>query len=311
MSESDVASVEGTGNADRLHAHLAEGAATVARCWAVTGSDGVVRGFTEHDCALRFEGITFRAASGLSASALSQGTGLAVDNLEAVGALSHDSLTEADIAAGRYDGAEVRAWLVNWADPSARVLQFRGSLGEIERTGGAFHAELRGLTEALNRPRGRVYHLRCAAILGDSACRFDLTREGFSAEVVLAEVPAPDEALRLTGLEAFDPGWFTGGQLSVLDGAAASLAGQIREDRVAGADRLLSLWTGLPVGLVAGDRIRVQAGCDRSVSDCRFKFTNLLNFRGFPHLPPDDWLLTHPRAEGVNDGGSLMPEQGG
>jgi len=119
-----------------FEAHLQSGLTTVARCWSVVRRDGMTLGFTDHDLDLNFEGIVFRAGSGLSAKALMQTTGLAVDNSEALGALSHQSVTEEDIAAGRYDGAEVRAWLVNWADPAQRLLQFSGTLGEIQRRAG-------------------------------------------------------------------------------------------------------------------------------------------------------------------------------
>ena len=149
-----------------LKDHLASGATTVARAYAIERKDGLVLGFTDHDRDLGFDGIQFHADSGLTAKALQQATGLAVDNTEAFGALRSDTITEADIAAGRYDGAEVRGWLVNWTDVSERVLQFRGTIGEVVRSGGAFTAELRGLTEALNQPQGRLYHARCSAVLG-------------------------------------------------------------------------------------------------------------------------------------------------
>ncbi|APX88381.1 hypothetical protein BV394_00405 [Brevirhabdus pacifica] len=299
--------------AARLYAHLAGGAATVARCWALARSDGRVQGFTEHDRPLEFDGICFEAASGLSATALAQSTGLAVDNLEALGALSHDSLTEADIAAGRLDGAELRAWLVNWADPAARVLQFRGTVGEIKRSGGAFQAELRGLAEALNKPRGRVYHPRCAAVLGDGACGFDLSQEGYSVELTLTASSLERGAgvLLSEGLESFEPGWFTGGRLRALDGVAQGLETVVRSDSQREGLRELALWAELRAPLAPGDRVRLEAGCDRSLSDCRYKFANLLNFRGFPHLPPDEWIMAGPRAEGRLDGGSLMSEAGG
>ena len=125
-----------------FRAHVAAGLTTLARCWALTRKDGVTFGFTDHDCELAFEGITFKADTGLSARALQQSTGLSVDNTEAMGALSDAAVTEADIEAGRFDDAELRAWLVNWADPDVRWLQFRGSIGEIRRSGGAFTAEL-------------------------------------------------------------------------------------------------------------------------------------------------------------------------
>ncbi|MDE3029633.1 MAG: DUF2163 domain-containing protein, partial [Paracoccaceae bacterium] len=142
--------------AEALYAHLGTGATTVCWAWSVVRRDGVTFGFTDHDCDLSFGGMMFKASSGLSASALLQTTGLAIDNSEAVGALSDASVTEADIMAGRFDGAEVQAWQVNWADPSARVMQFRGTFGQLTRSAGQFHAELRGLTEALNQPQGMI-----------------------------------------------------------------------------------------------------------------------------------------------------------
>src|SRR5699024_7658383 len=150
--------------------------------------DGVVMGFTDHDGPLSFEGLTFRADTGLSALALQQTTGLSVDNTEALGALSDASIREEDIEAGRYDGAESRGWRVNWQDVRQRHLQFRGTIGELRRSGGAFEAELRGLTEALNRPMGRVYQKPCSAVLGDRACGFDVDTPGYSKELTPVEI---------------------------------------------------------------------------------------------------------------------------
>ena len=110
--------------AEALAAHLATGLTTVARCWDVRRKDGQRFGFTDHDLDLTFDGVVFRADTGMSAAALQQGTGLAVDNSEAVGALSDAAVTEVDIAAGRFDGAEVTAWMVK--------------LGGRGRTQGAF-----------------------------------------------------------------------------------------------------------------------------------------------------------------------------
>jgi len=63
---------------------------------------------------------------------------------------------------------------------TARCMIFRGTIGEMQRAGGAFRAELRGLTEALNRPLGRVFQKPCTAVLGDAACGFDLATAGYA-----------------------------------------------------------------------------------------------------------------------------------
>jgi len=286
-----------------LHAHLATGVATVCRCWSVTRADGVVLGFTDHDEALAFDGVSFRADSGLTAKALVQGTGLSVDNTEAIGALMSEAITEEDILAGRYDGAEVRAWLVNWADTGARMMLFRGSIGEVSRSGGAFEAELRGLTEALNQPQGRVYQPRCSAVLGDGLCRFDMAAEGYRADVPV-EVVEGGRVFRFTGLDAFDLRWFERGRLEVLSGAAAGLVGIVKNDRLSNAGREVELWEQLPAEVAAGDMVRLEAGCDKRAETCRLKFDNFLNFRGFPHIPGEDWLMSYPRKSRRNEGGS-------
>ena len=288
-----------------LQAHLRSGTTTVARAWALTRADGVVMGFTDHDGDLAFEGISFRAASGLSARALAQSTGLAVDNTEATGALSDAALREADILAGRYDGAALRIWEVNWADVTQRRLIFRGTLGEITRADGAFRAELRGLAEALGQPQGRVYQGVCPAVLGDSACGVDLSQPGMASERPAEEIEA-GRVFRFEDFAGFEARWFEKGRLRVLSGAAAGLSGVIKNDRMTQGGRMIELWEPVPAGIARGDMLRIEAGCDKRADTCRLKFGNLVNFRGFPQIPGEDWLMAVPRSDAVNDGGRRL-----
>ena len=288
-----------------LYAHLATGTTTVCRAWAVRRSDGVVLGFTDHDRGFSFDGITFKADTGMTARALQQSTGLSVDNSQAMGALSDAAIREADILAGRYDGAEVTAWLVNWADVGQRVMQFRGSLGEITRAGGAFEAELRGLAEVLNQVQGRVYHRNCGALLGDAGCGFDLETPGYVMERAAEDVTGR-QVFRFAAAGGFEDRWFERGRLLVQSGAAAGLLGLVKRDRrLANGGREVELWERLGADVAPGDLLRLEAGCDKRAVTCRAKFNNFLNFRGFPHIPGEDWLASFPSSGTVNDGGSL------
>jgi uncharacterized phage protein (TIGR02218 family) len=282
--------------------HLATGTTTIARAWALTRADGVVLGFTDHDRDLVFEGVTFGAEAGLTARALEQVTGLAVDNSEAVGALRDAGLSEADIMAGRYDGAALTIWQVNWQDVSQRQVLFRGTLGEITRTGDAFRAELRGLSDALGQQGGRVYHAACSAVLGDGACRFDTAAPGYSVELPLADIQ--EDALVFPDTGSFAQGWFTHGRMTVQSGAAQGLVGLIRLDRSDATTRFITPWEKLRAPLLPGDRFLLEAGCDKQASTCRNKFGNFLNFRGFPHIPGEDWLSAYPKAGQPNAGGT-------
>ncbi|SHI84924.1 phage conserved hypothetical protein BR0599 [Shimia gijangensis] len=287
-----------------LKMHLAGGFTTVARCWAIIRKDGQRYGFTDHDLDLSFEGFTFRADTGLSAVSLEQSTGLSIDNTEALGALSDTSVSEADIDAGRFDGAEVMCWLANWSDVAERSLLFRGSIGELRRAGGAFQAELRGLTEALNRPVGRVYQKPCTAVLGDAACGVDLDVAGYHA---IRPIEGVEDArvFRWSEMTEFEPAWFTRGTLRVQSGSGEGLNGLIKRDTFDGGLRVVELWEPIRALLQVGDQVRLEAGCDKRFDTCRLKFVNLVNFQGFPDIPGDDWMMSYPRQGADNSGGSL------
>ncbi|MEM6636089.1 MAG: DUF2163 domain-containing protein [Pseudomonadota bacterium] len=285
-----------------FRAHLASGSTTVARAWDVTRRDGAVLGFTDHDRDLAFDDLTYTAQTGLSAQTMSQSTGLAVDNAEALGILNSEQVREEDIRAGRYDGAEVRAWLVNWQDTAQRMLRFRGRIGEVVQAGPGFRADLRGMTEALNEGRGFAYQHVCSAVLGDGRCKFDLGQGGFSTELPIIE-QEDRRIFRLGPMADFVAGWFERGRLVVLDGAAAGLPGVIKFDAQRAEGREIELWEALGAEVKAGDRVRLEAGCDKRAETCKAKFGNFLNFRGFPTIPGEDWLTAYPVRGKANDGG--------
>ncbi|NBE08677.1 DUF2163 domain-containing protein [Paragemmobacter ruber] len=274
--------------------HLAGGITTTCLCWAVTRRDGVEMGFTDHDRDLAFEGVTFRAGTGLTARALAQVAGLAVDNSEAVGALSDAGVRAEDITAGRFDGAAVRLWQVNWQDVAAREMRFRGTLGEVTQAGAEFRAELRGLSEALNRTEGRVLQPGCDAVLGDARCGVDLSLPEFGG-VFAVEAVREGRVLVLALAGGFAAGWFAQGTLRILDGAAAGLSGSVKRDAVEDGLRLVELWEEPAILPAPGDRVDLRAGCDRMAETCRSKFSNFMNFRGFPHVPDEDWITASPR----------------
>ena len=288
-----------------LQARLDSGVTTLCRCWAIVRRDGVVQGFTDHDKDLSFDGVLFKAETGMTAEAVERTTGLSVDNGEAVGALSSFGLRDEDLAAGLYDGAAVSHWIVDWSKPDLRVLEFRGTLGEIRRAGGAFEVELRGLAEPLNHPVGRAIIKTCDRELGDGQCGIDLTDPAYAADATV-EVSDGQRRLRLRGLSGFAAGWFTEGDVVWQTGANAGRRAQIRLDTTEGAWRRLDFWEDMPWPIAAGDAVRVVAGCDKRVATCRDKFANILNFRGFPHVPGEDWVTAYPQSGGQHNGGSLL-----
>lgn len=287
-----------------LQVRLNSGATTMCRCWRVRREDGVTFGFTDHDGDLEFDGTWFRAGTGLDASAVQATTGLAVDNSQAAGAISDAGVREEDIRRGKFDRARVEHWLVDWTRPELRVVMFVGRFGEIRCADGAFEVELRGPTEALNAPVGRTMKRGCDRRLGDGKCRVDLEDPRFWGEGEASEAGA-GFLVAASGVAGFANGWFAGGALTWLSGSNAGDVGAVRSDAAGlGGLRRLALWRDPSAPVRAGDRFRVMAGCDKQPATCRAKFDNFLNFRGFPHIPGDDWVAAYPRIGEVHDGSS-------
>ena len=156
-----------------LSSHLVGPVTTLATCWRITRTDGAVFRFTDHDRDLMVDGEVYQASAAYSRTAISNDAGMGVDNLDVEGVFDSAAVTEEELRAGLFDRAEVRIFLVNWADPSMGILRLRrGWFGEVVLTEqDVFRTELRGLTQALQQRIGELYSPECRADLGDQRCR--------------------------------------------------------------------------------------------------------------------------------------------
>ncbi|MEJ8473961.1 DUF2163 domain-containing protein [Roseibium algae] len=294
-----------------LAGHLAGKVTTLVHCWIVTRSDGVRLGFTDHDRPIEVDGLACLAENGFEATALASGPGLATGGGEVSGALSSPALSDDELEAGYWDGATADVYLVNWADPAQALLLRRAQIGEVSRKGEAFQAEVRGLAHKLEVKQGRVFAQTCDADLGDKRCKVTLESGPYLAEATVASVDGqagnePGELIA-AGLSDYASGWFSGGRFEVLDGTEAGFRSEIAAHLVEGNDVRLSLWQAPPTPLAIGTAIRVIAGCDKRFSTCVAKFSNSVNFQGFPHMPGTDFVLSYPtRNTGENDGSALV-----
>lgn len=279
-------------------AHLASGATTLATCWRIERADGAVFAFTDHDRALSFGGATYEPETGADGAALAARADFSVANTEIDGLLSSDRLDAAELQSGRFDGATVEIYRVNWREPAMRLLVRRGTIGEVRREGARFTAEIRGAAEALDETRGRLYQRHCDARLGDARCGVDLDAPAFQGAGAVAAVL--DEArFSVSGISAFADRWFDNGRLDWTGGANAGTVSHVKTH--AGAS--LALWAppGAPVS--AGDSFDIRAGCDKTFATCAGKFSNAISFRGFHLMPGDDFAIALPARDGRNDGG--------
>ncbi|WP_116134343.1 DUF2163 domain-containing protein [Tropicimonas sp. IMCC34043] len=280
---------------------LESGSTTLCRCFRLTRADGAVLGFTDHDADVAFDGITFKAATALDASEAAATLGMSPDELDASGALSADGITEADLAAGIYDAAEVVIYDVDWSNPATRQVLGVYSIGQVERGSLAFRAELRSLAARLDRAEGRIHANLCDARFGDARCMASLSgRQGVASVIAVDGLD-----IFVTGLSGFASAAFDRGRIEWTAGANAGKVGDIRIARGASGGRVrLSLWHSPPAAVTVGDLATVTFGCGKTADACK-AYGNFVNFRGFPHMPGESYMGEYAvTGDAGNTGGS-------
>lgn len=273
-----------------LVAHAALGTTTLAHLVKLTRRDGVVLAVTlDHDQPITVDGVTYEPSLGMIPSNIETNSELSVDNLDAKGALMALGVAEDDIAAGLWDLCDVRVMRVNWRDLTMGVEKLkRGTFGEISLGRGSFSNEVRGITQKLQQTIGEVVSASCKADLFDSRCGVVAT-EGvwkFSGVAVTAATSARQVAASSLAQAA---GFFDAGKVTWTTGANAGLSMEIRTHTAGGE---LELQEPMPFEVLIGDQFTVFAGCmKRANEDCRTKFSNIINFRGFDQVPGQDQMF--------------------
>jgi len=288
-----------------LDAHLAQAITTLCNCWRLTRGDGVVMGFTDHDMPLTVDGTLFEPQTGFTTSEARQSLGLAIDSADVQGVLSSIRVTDADIIDGRYDGATVETLVVNWREPAAFRIVGKATVAGIRRADEAFVATLEGLGRSLDVVRGRLVRRNCDAELGDGRCGVALGGALSGAGSVLHADQAG--SIRASGLDGFAQGWFTHGVLRWTSGARAGETERVLVHRRQDAGAMLTLLPRNGPPIADGDGFTIVAGCDKRFATCKQKFSNQLNFQGFPHLPGNDQAYAYVTESETFDGGPVVP----
>jgi uncharacterized phage protein (TIGR02218 family) len=255
----------------------------LAWCWRIERRDGVTLGLTTHDRDLIIGGLIYRAAPGIRPSAIRQAMGLDADRMDIEGALTADALNSADLASGRWNGAQLTLLVTNWEDAAAQaIVVAEGRLGEVAWQGQSFSAELRGGRDWLEQPVVPVTSAGCRADLGDARCRVAL------APLTVRRIVTAVDGQQVTVADA--PAGLVHGRLRWLNGAMRGLRTMI----IAQDGDALTLADMRPDGVAVGAAVELIAGCDKRAETCRLRFANIENFRGEPHLPGIDLLTRYP-----------------
>ena len=268
---------------------------TLATCWLIQRADGATYRYTDHDRAIEVTGQgtpvdgTYLTAVGYETGEIQSRGDLSVDELTVGALIDSEQFTDAELRGGLFDFAQIWLMLVDWSNPAAGIVKLRrGTLGEIALAEGRFHAELRGMTQAVQQVVGEAFSPACRADLGDSRCGVNLA--SFTVTGTLTAVT--DRTVITDSARAEADGHFDNGVLTFTSGPNA---GNAREVKVFASGQFI-LHQPAPYLAEVGDGYSVHAGCQKTIEVCKAKFDNVINFRGEPQVPGVDEAYNYPNA---------------
>jgi uncharacterized phage protein (TIGR02218 family) len=236
--------------------------------------------------ALTRGGVRYEPEPGIMPAAVTRTLGLEPHSGEVAGALSSETLRDVDLSLGRWDGAQVRLALVDWAEADGQPVQLiAGEIGSVHIEGESFSADLRGAAARLEEPVCPATSAECRAQFGDKKCRVDL-----AGRTIVARVTGADGGSLTLDTSVDDR--FVLGRLRFLSGDNCGLASVI----LAASGTKVQVRDLPRAAVEAGCRVELREGCDKRFETCVSRFGNAANFRGEPHLPGNDLLTRYPGA---------------
>jgi uncharacterized phage protein (TIGR02218 family) len=268
-----------------IAAHLAGDAHKRCGMLRLDLADGSTFAVTDHNFDLDVDlgdgAATYLSGKGILASDLSLSVGFDADDIEIV--------TRTAILGGRFDDAVARFFQVNWSNPGGGAIKLlKGRVVSAEVVGDLFKLSIQSDVARFSQEIGRTITGYCDADFGDARCGYTVTP---LAATVTAVTSARLFTVSFTGTYADD--YFNRGTVTFTSGALAGCRPvEVFDWTGAGA---VALWTDLAEAPAVGDTLELRQGCGKTLTDC-LAYDNVVNFRGFPHVPGSDQVLRYPNS---------------
>lgn len=251
---------------------------TWTTCVKIKRTDNVTIGLTELDKNLTIGGVTYVSAAGYSPSTYSSNSTMSVNHADIEGLLGFAGVTREQIRAGLYDFASIELFIYDFEIESVVKTLAVGNWGESQLLDGSYKAEFRSLSQRMQQSVGKLYTAHCSADLGDEKCKIDLT-----PLVRTSALTAVNSRLTIldTARNEVDDYW-RGGVITFISGDNEYRSFEISSSR---SDGTLILFLPLAFPGQVGDQYIIKPGCDKMLDTCKTRYNNVVNFRGFPHVP--------------------------
>lgn len=275
-----------------------------ATLWRIERTDGIKLLFTDHDAALNFNYLqalaipgtgsigtdeVYTPIGGISSSAKQKQAGMQDSNIDLKGVIDSAAITQADLQFGRYRDAKVIEILTDWKHPTMGAFQINTYyITALTNTKEYWQATVSALPIWLRRANGWVYSHACRYDLFDKNCT--LNKASFAVSGSVTTVINDRRTFTSTGL-ANPIGYFAYGYIVWNSGFNVGLSTDIKNHSIL---HQIELQLNTPGPIFVGDTFTAYPGCDKLKGTCLTKFSNLINFGGYPYLPGNDKVIRGP-----------------
>jgi len=233
--------------------------------------------------------------------------GLADQGGEALAILSSGAITSDDLRAGRYRGAEVTEYVVNWMFPFVGFITTSTYwFIETEYDQDVLTVQIGGLEAKLRAETGTTHGLECRYVFGAAfgksyaGCKVDpAAYTKFSANVDFPDPTAPRRKFHadtnVFGQIFDETGYFNFGKITWTGGLNSGLVSDVRiHTRIDADDWDIELVDDLPYDISSNDQFHIEAGCNHlsgianATGHCKNKFGAVEYYGGKPYLAGTD-----------------------
>ena len=248
--------------------------------------DGTIYGYTDLDSPITVDSVLYTPAPGLSRTNLTATSNDTVSNQE-IGSGWVDA-PESELISGKFDNAVVEVAFCSWRNPSyGKLVIQRGNIGVIQWTADGFRADIRSHMRQLQRnmnfsTTGNCRHQLFSQFATGTIGACTLNKASYTYSGTVAAVSVAKLKFSVTGLSQ-PAQYLQNGILTWTTGPNAGLKYEVKSHTV-GTSTEIELFLPTFVAVGTGNQFTVTAGCDKLFATCKAKFSNAINFGGFPHI---------------------------
>ncbi|MBV8061451.1 MAG: DUF2163 domain-containing protein [Alphaproteobacteria bacterium] len=193
----------------------------------------------------------------------------------------------AAVWSGALDGAQVkleRLFMPTWGDTSlGTIVMFSGHVSQVTPSRTEIGISVKSELELFDTQIPRdMFQSGCLNTLYDPIC--SLNKASFAVTGTVASSGLLSTVTVVANMSQAD-GYFSLGTIQFTSGANSGLSRSVRTGSASSGVTTFALMNALPNVPAAGDTFTAWPGCDKLQSTCTGKFSNVVNFRGFPYVP--------------------------